>query len=224
MKILLIEDEIELAESITSYLQGEKYLCETAATFEEAVEKVNLYEYDCILLDLGLPGGDGLQILEQLKSQQKAEGIIIISARNALEDKITGLTLGADDYLPKPFHLSELTARILSVVRRRKFDGSNLITCHEIQINLLAKTVHVHGQALELTRKEFDLLVYLIGSREKVVSKTAIAEHLSGDMADALDNYDFIYQHIKNLKHKLDRAGSGDYLKTIYGLGYKWHA
>lgn len=222
MKILVIEDEKELAESIGQYLSEENYLCEFAATFNEAIEKTDSYAYDCILLDLMLPGGNGIKILEHLKKNNKQEGIIIISAKNSLEDKIKGLQIGADDYLAKPFHLSELAARIYSILRRKQFGSVNTIQQNELSIDLLAKTVTVNGQEVLLTKKEFDLLLYFISNKNKVISKGALAEHISGDVADMFDNYDFVYAHIKNLKKKLTEAGCANYLKTLYGTGYKW--
>ena len=222
MKVLIIEDEQQLAQSIIRYLSGESYVCEHAATYQEALDKIHLYEYECILLDLMLPGGDGMRLLEEMRQQNKHEGIIIISARDSFDDKIKGLQTGADDYLAKPFHLPELAARIYSVIRRRMFSNSNIIQQGELQIDLLAKTVHVHDVPVLLTRKEFDLLVYFIGNKNRVISKNALAEYLSGDMADMLDNHSFVYAHIKNLKRKLGEAGSGHYLKTVYATGYKW--
>lgn len=222
MKILIIEDEKELAQNIADYLSAENYLCEFAATYAQALEKINLYQYDCILLDLMLPGGSGLQILQTLKDLNKPEGIIIISAKNAIEDKVSGLKIGADDYLAKPFHLPELSARIYSVIRRKQFNNTNIIEQNELQIDILAKTVKVKDEVVNLTRKEFELLLFFIGNKNRVVSKNALAEYLSGDIADMLDNHDFIYAHIKNLKKKLTDAGCGNYLKTIYGTGYKW--
>jgi DNA-binding response OmpR family regulator len=222
MKILIIEDEQELAASIGSYLADEQYLCEYATTYSDALEKIDVYNYDCILLDLMLPGGDGMRILEELKSDNKQAGVIIISAKNSLDDKIKGLQIGADDYLTKPFHLSELAARIYSVIRRKHFGNANIIEQNEIKIDLLAKTVRVNDQEVLLTRKEFDLLLYFISNKNRVIAKSALAEHISGDIADMFDNYDFVYAHIKNLKKKLTEAGCGNYLKTLYGTGYKW--
>ncbi|SEW43849.1 response regulator transcription factor [Chitinophaga arvensicola] len=222
MKLLIIEDEIQLAQSMISYLSGENYVCEYAGTYQQALTKIDMYEYECILLDIMLPGGDGMQLLEEIKKRQKEEGVIIISAKDSFDDKIQGLQLGADDYLSKPFHLPELAARIFSIIRRRKFNNSNIIRQNELTINLLAKTVLVHQQPVILTKKEFDLLLYFIGNRNKVVSKNALAEHLSGDIAGMLDDHNFIYAHIKNLKKKLHEAGCGNYLKTIYATGYKW--
>lgn len=222
MKILIVEDETELAKSMEEYLSAAKYRCEIAPTFVEAVDKISRYDYDCILLDISLPDGNGLKILEELKKENKQEGVIIISAKNSLDDKIKGLEIGADDYLTKPFHLSELTARIYSLIRRRQFNSSNIIRQNEIEINLLAKNVLVHHAEVALTRKEFDLLIYFIGNKNRVLSKSTLAEHLSGDFADMLDNHDFVYAHVKNLKKKLSDAGCEPYIKTVYGTGYKW--
>ncbi len=222
MKILIIEDEKELADSISAYLKSESYICEHAKDFAEAISKIDIYQYDCILLDLMLPDGDGLKILEALKNNNKQDGVIIISAKDAIEDKIIGLTIGADDYLPKPFHLSELSARIYSVIRRKQFGSGNRLEINGLNIDLLSKSVKANGQIIPLTKKEFDLLIFLIGNKNRIISKGAVAEHLSGDMADMLDNYDFVYAHIKNLKRKLAEAGCTDYIKTAYGMGSKW--
>lgn len=224
MKILIIEDEKQLAQSVAEYLWEENYVCEFAYTYNQALDKIETYEYDCILLDLMLPGGDGMKLLELLKLDNKQEGVIIISAKDAVEDKIRGLQIGADDYLSKPFHLSELAARIYSVIRRKQFGNSNTIRQNELQIDLLAKTVSVNNNIVLLTKKEFELLLLFIGNKNRVISKSAVAKHLSGDFADMLDNYDFIYAHIKNLKRKLLEAGCQPYLKTMYGTGYKWEA
>ncbi|MBX3101647.1 MAG: response regulator transcription factor [Bacteroidetes bacterium] len=222
MKILIIEDEYELAESIAAYLSESSYLCEFAPTAGEALNKIEAYHYDCIILDIMLPDGNGIRILEAIKRMDKQDGVIIVSAKDALDDKVKGLQMGADDYLTKPFHLAELAARIYSIIRRKQFGNANTIQQSELQIDLLAKTVSVSGEPISLTRKEFDLLMYFMGNKNKVISKSTLAEHLSGDFADMLDNHDFIYAHIKNLKKKLNEAGYGNYLKTIYGTGYKW--
>ena len=222
MKVLIIEDEKELARSIFEYLSEESYLCEVASTFAEAMRKIEVFDYDCILLDITLPDGNGLKILEALKKENKQDGVIIISAKNSLEDKIRGLKIGADDYLTKPFHLSELTARMYSLIRRRRFNNSNIVRQGELEIDLLAKTVSVNSTLVTLTRKEFDLLIYFIGNKNRVISKSTLAEHLSGDFADMLDNHDFVYAHVKNLKKKLNEAGCEQFLKTVYGTGYKW--
>jgi DNA-binding response OmpR family regulator len=222
MKILIIEDEHEIASSIKDYFRPNGVQCETADNSSDAMSKIGLYDYDCILLDLMLPDGDGFDILRELKRKGKTEGIIIISAKENLETRLEGFNLGADDYLTKPFHLAELLVRIQALIRRKNFKGSNTVAFKEIKVDVLAKTVTVNETRLDITKKEIDLLLFLIGNENKVLSKSAIAEHLSGDMADMLDNHDFVYAHIKNLKKKLTRAGSEDYIKTVYGLGYKW--
>lgn len=219
---MIIEDEEELATSIAGYLESEDYQCELAFSYQKALDKITSFSYDCILLDLMLPGGDGMKLLKEIKKQHKQDGVIIISAKGSLEDKIQGLTIGADDYLAKPFHLAELAARVFSVMRRKQFDNANEIQLNEIAIDLLAKTVRVKNSPLELTKKEFDLLLLFIGNKNRVISKNALAEHLSGDIAEMFDNHDFVYAHIKNLKRKLKEAGYNNYLKTIYGTGYKW--
>jgi DNA-binding response OmpR family regulator len=224
MKILIVEDERELAKSIVQYLRQESYVCEVAYTANDATEKIMLHDYDCILLDITLPDGNGLKILENLKKEGKMEGVVIISAKNSLDDRVQGLNLGADDYLAKPFHLSELGARVSAVIRRKRFEGKNSINFHNITIDLMGKSVQVHGKEVDLTRKEYDLLLFLASNKNRVVSKNAIAEHLSGDDAEVFDNFDFIYAHMKNLKKKLTEAKSEDYIKTVYGLGYKFEA
>ena len=222
MKILVIEDEVELCKSIVAYLKGEQYICEVADTYATALKKIDSFEYDCILLDITLPDGDGLKILSELKNNNKTDGVIIISAKNSINDRITGLNLGADDYLPKPFHLSELSARIAAIIRRRKFTGQNKIVFHEISIDTISRETFVHGSLMELTKKEYQLLLYFVVNKGKVISKNAITQHLWGDDINAQDNADIIYTHIKNLRKKLQEAGSGDYLKAVYGMGYKF--
>ena len=222
MKILIIEDEIEIATSVINYLSSNDFVCESATTLKAAIEKIALYSYDCILLDLMLTDGDGFKVLKVLKKQNKTDGVIIISAKDTLETKIEGLTLGADDYLTKPFHLSELLARIQVLVIRKQFNGNNVISFNEIEIDTISKSVKIKGNKIDFTKKEMDLLLFLIGNKNKVLSKSAIAEHLSGDMADMLDNHDFVYAHIKNMKKKLKEMGVADYLKSVYGTGYKW--
>ncbi|PZR39882.1 MAG: DNA-binding response regulator [Azospira oryzae] len=222
MKILIVEDEREMAKSIVQYLRQESYVCEVAYTAAEAEEKIMMHDYDCVLLDITLPDGNGLTVMEKLKGQGKLDGVIILSAKNSLDDRIKGLNLGADDYIPKPFHLAELGARVSSVIRRKRFGGNNKITLHEITIDLLGKSVSVNGRMVDLTRKEYDLLLFLLSNKGRVVMKNAIAEHLSGDDAEVFDNFDFIYAHMKNLKKKLSEAHCPDYIKTVYGLGYKF--
>jgi DNA-binding response OmpR family regulator len=221
MKLLIIEDERELSDSMVAYLEGEQYLCETACDFASAREKIELYQYDCILLDISLPGGSGLNLLRELKVNDQSDGVIIISARDSLDDKIKGLESGADDYLAKPFHLSELGARVSSIIRRKNFGGRNLIILNDLTIDLNARSVVAHGQELPLTPKEYDLLLFLAANKNKVVSKNAIAMHLLGDEAEWLLQHDIVYAHIKNLRKKLDDAGCSDYIQSRYGVGYK---
>lgn len=222
MKILIIEDERELSQDIVTYLSSDKYLCEQAYSFNEAIEKITLYAYDCILLDLSLPGGDGLKILDEIKQREVNSGIIIISARGSLDDKIAGLTIGADDYLAKPFSLPELSIRIYALMRRKLFSQSNVLKLNNVEIDLFARKVFINGNPVFLTKSEYDLLLFLIGNRNRVVSKSSIAEHLSGDMADMLDSHYFVYTHIKNLKAKLADAGCANCIETVYGTGYQW--
>ena len=222
MKILIIEDERDLSNSIVIYLSSENYLCEQAFTYNEAKDKINLYDYDCILLDLMLPGGNGLDVLREIRHKNNPVGVIIISAKDSLDDKISGLEIGADDYLAKPFHLSELSMRIYAIIRRKEFSSNNLLQSNNITINLLSKSVSVNDQLIILTRTEYELLLFFISNKNKVISKSAIAEHLSGDMADMLDSHDFVYTHIKNLKAKLAEKGCKESIKNVYGTGYKW--
>ena len=220
MKILIIEDEKALSESISTYLKVQDYICETAADFNTAIEKTEGYDYDCILLDIGLPGGSGLRVLKELRANNKMDAVFIISAKNSIDDKVAGLGLGADDYLSKPFHLSELSARIAAIIRRKQFGGSSTIDFKNISIDANAKVVRINKDVLDLTKKEFDLLLYFVSNKGRVISKDAIAEHLWGD--DMAGNLDFIYTHIKNLRKKLADAGDADYIKSVYGMGYKF--
>lgn len=222
MKLLVIEDETGLRESIEEYFTEEGSVCETAYDHSSAMSKVNLYRYDCIVLDITLPDGSGLNILKHLKQEQHTDGILIISAKNSLDDRLNGLDLGADDYLTKPFHLSELRARVAAIVRRKSFDGNNRLRFNEIDIELLAKEVKINEKTVKLTPKEYALLLYFLANKSKVVSKNAIAEHLWGDSVDMADNFDFIYSHIKNLRKKMVEAGGNDYIEAAYGMGYKF--
>ncbi len=222
MKILIIEDEIELLIAISNYLIKESYICELAENFRNANEKLSIFEYDLILLDIGLPDGNGLEILKKIKSQQVKSGVIIISAKNSLDDKIMGLDLGADDYLTKPFQLSELNSRIKAVLRRRQFNGNSIITINEIAINTDSKSISVCGKEIPFTKKEYDLILYFIINRNRVLTKMAIAEHLWDDNIDMASNFDFIYTHLNNIRKKIEKAGGKDYIQTIYGMGYKF--
>lgn len=222
MKILIVEDEHKLSDSIVTYLKSEKYLCEQAFDYNEALEKVRGYDYDCVLLDLMLPGGSGLDILRDIKRRNNPAGVIIVSEKDSLDDKVKGLEIGADDYLPKSFHLAELGMRVYAIIRRKEFGASNTLENNGIKINLLEKSVEANGRPVTLTKSEYDLLLFFIGNRNRVLSKGAIAEHLSGDFADMMDNFDFVYTHIKNLKAKLAQTGMPNCIQNIYGMGYKW--
>lgn len=222
MKILIIEDERRLSDSIRKYLDSQGYLCEQAFNFGDAMLMVGSYDYDCVLLDLMLPGGDGLDILRAIRKRRSQEGVIIISAKDSVDDRVSGLEIGADDYLPKPFALPELSMRIYALIRRKEFSANNIMQSGGITIDLLSKKVTVGREEVALTRTEYELLLFFISNSGKVVSKSAIAEHLSGEMADMMDSFDFIYSHIKNLKSKLAKAGVSDCIKTVYGTGYQW--
>jgi DNA-binding response OmpR family regulator len=224
MKILVIEDEQALCETIVSYLEEEGYRCEQTGTVELGSEKVNLYEYDCMLVDIGLPDGNGLSLIKELKKCHPETGIIIISARNSMDDKISGLDLGADDYLTKPFHLPELNSRIKSLLRRRKFEGKQELLIDKITILPENRQVLVNAEPLQLTRKEFDMLMFFVSNRGRVLSKESIAEHLWGDFADSADSFDFVYSHVKNLRRKLLERTGTDYFQNVYGTGYTFIA
>ncbi|MDP9076808.1 MAG: response regulator transcription factor [Bacteroidota bacterium] len=224
MKLLIVEDEDTLRDNIASYFTEEGNVCESCGTLDAAIEKLSGYNYDCILLDIGLPDGDGFAVLDYLRENNKNEAVLIISARNSLDDKINGLNVGADDYITKPFHLAELKARVAATYRRKTFNTNNKLIFNEIIINLPGRTVNINDTRIVLTRKEFDMLLYFIANKGKVISKNAIAEHMWGDEMDMHDNFDFIYTHIKNLRKKLIDAGCADYLKSVYGIGYKFSA
>ena len=222
MKLLIIEDEQSLCESIQKYFTEEGNICEACNNLKVAIQKIDLYEYDCILLDIGLPDGEGFTILEHLKSIGRDECVLIISARNSLEDKLKGLNIGADDYITKPFHLSELKARISAVFRRKSFGSTNTLIYKEVHIDLLGRSVTVNNKKIVFTKKEYDMLLYFIANKGKVISKNAIAEHLWGDEMDMIDSFDFIYTHIKNLRKKLMEVTGTDFFASVYGVGYKF--
>lgn len=221
MKILIVEDEKDLRETIVASLTKEHFVIETASDFHSASEKIELYNYDCILLDIMLPNGNGIQLLKQLKKQAKSGNVIIISARDSLDDKLNGLELGADDYLTKPFHIAELNARIKAVLRRQKLDGKNTIEIANVVLDLKERTFFVNKENVLLNRKEFDILNYFLLNKNRLVTKTALAEHVWGDNIDQADNYDFIYYQIKNLRKKLNEAKAEIEIEAVYGIGYK---
>lgn len=222
MKVLIVEDEQELLSLLVNYLKREGYVCEHAATFREGYKKINNYDYDCALIDLNLPGGDGLKLVKMLRDENTQTGILIISARNAVDDRISGLDTGADDYLTKPFNLSELNARIKAVMRRKTDQFSQELKFGELLINLDERRVTAKGTVLQLTKKEYNILLYLARNKNRVVTKDSIAEYLWGDYMDDAVSYDFIYAHVKNLRKKLAENGCANFLKTVYGVGYKF--
>jgi len=222
MKILIIEDEKSLSDSIVEYLVEEGHVCESVYSYDAAVEKIELYDYNCIVLDINLPDGSGLDLIRRVKKSTKSPGIIIISARNSLENRIEGLEIGADNYLTKPFHLAELNAHLKSINRRINFDNNEQLVINEIKILPNEHTVFVHNKEVKLTKKEYELLVFFISNKNKVITKSGLAEYLWGDFMDMSDSFDFIYTHIKNLRGKLLKEGCADYIRTVYGVGYKF--
>jgi DNA-binding response OmpR family regulator len=222
MKIFIVEDEIELLESIKNYLSSEGNLCETATSYFGAEDALSTYEYDIIVLDLTLPGGNGLDLIKLIKEKNRSAGLLIVSAKNSLDDRIKGLDMGADDYISKPFHLAELNSRIKSLVRRRHLGGSNDLIFNEIKINTDSGEVSVNNEIIDLTKKEYDILLYFMVNRNKMITRESIAEHVWGDNISYADNFDFIYSHIKNLRKKIELNNGTNYLHNIYGIGYKF--
>ncbi|SNR39578.1 DNA-binding response regulator, OmpR family, contains REC and winged-helix (wHTH) domain [Maribacter sedimenticola] len=222
MKLLIIEDESELLEDLMDFFKKDHFLCESATTVAEAQEKIYMYNYDAIILDIGLPDGSGLEVLKSLRTVDNNAGVLILSAYDAIEDKVSGLNLGADDYLAKPFDYNELNARIKSIIRRKHFKGSNMVVFDTISINTDSQEVHINQKLIDLTQKEYQLLIFFISNENRVITKESIVEHLWGDNTDSFDSFDFIYTHIKNLRKKIIKSGDKDYLKTVYGIGYKF--
>jgi len=224
MKVLIVEDEKNLLELMTRYMKREGYVCEVAHDFQEGFKKINNFEYDCAVIDLNLPGGNGLRLVEMLREDNTKGGIIIISARDKVEDRITGLNMGADDYLTKPFNLSELNARIKAVLRRKSNQINNMLKFGQLQIDLDERKVSANNKELKLTKKEYNILLYLARNKNRVVTKDSIAEYIWGDYMDDAISYDFIFAHVKNLRKKLKENDCGELLKTVYGIGYKFSA
>ncbi len=224
MKLLIVEDDREIQESIVAYLAPEGYLCEQAYDYHSALNKIESFDYDCLLIDINLPDGTGLDLIRQTKRLKKTSGIIVITARNAINDRVKALEFGADDYLVKPFNLAELNARIKSLFRRIHFQGSNAITQGDLQIFPDNFQALVKGKPLELTKKEFELLLFFVSNAGRVIAKESLAGQLWGDDTDLSYSFDFVYAQIKNLRKKLKEKGAGDYIKTIYGVGYKFEA
>src|SRR5690606_5745967 len=221
MKILIVEDEPQMLENMAKTLEAEAYIVESATTFKEASQRIGVYEYDCILLDIGLPDGNGLELLKTIKKNGLEDGVIIVSAKNSLDDKLQGLDLGADDYLPKPFHMAELRARVKAVLRRRNFEGQDELRFGNISINTSNRTLFIEKEEVELNRKEYDVLLYLASNKDRLVNKAALAEHVWGDNIDQADSFDFIYSQIKNLRKKLEIYKAAIEIKAVYGIGYK---
>lgn len=221
MKILVIEDEKDMLDNIQQTLEKEGFVVEGVGSYRQAMDKIGVYQYDCILLDISLPDGNGLEVLQELKNQGLSDGVIIVSAKNSLDDRLKGLNLGADDYLPKPFHMAELNARVKAVIRRRKMSGANLLELGNLEIDLDNRSARVEERFLDLNRKEFDILFYLGTNKNRLVSKTALAEHVWGDYIDQADSFEFIYSQIKNLRKKIKSGGADLEIKAVYGIGYK---
>jgi DNA-binding response OmpR family regulator len=222
VKLLIVEDDRSLSAAINDYLKMEGHICEIAFNYRQAINKAADNIYDCIILDIGLPDGSGLDIIRELKANKSTDGILILSAKSSLDDKLTGLKAGADDYLTKPFHFAELSARINSIYRRNYLLGQNEISFNEIKINTSDNQVYVNGTMLILTRKEYDLLLFFMANRNRIVTKESIVEHLWGDNVILTDSFDFVYTHVKNLRKKIVKAGGNNYIKCIYGFGYKF--
>jgi len=224
MKILVVEDEPALADSIARYLREEGYVCSVSNNYADAHQAIHVYEYDCVLVDIMLPDGSGMDLVDEMKKLDGETGIIIISAKDSLDDKIKGLELGSDDYITKPFHLSELNARIKALLRRKQFKGEKEIQVGEVTVRPDRKEAEVNGQKLNLTAREYELLNYFLVNANRVLTKEAIVEHVWGDHYDMVDSFDFIYVHINKLRKKMREAGGRDPIKTVYGMGYKYEA
>jgi DNA-binding response OmpR family regulator len=222
MKILIIEDEQELLATMKNYLESEGFLCETAVSYFEAEDSLSAFNYDIIVLDLTLPGGNGLDLIKLIKDRNRQAGLLIVSAKNSLDDKIKGLDMGADDYISKPFHLAELNSRIKSLARRRHFNGTNEVSFNEIKINVDSNEVSVNGENIDLTRKEYEILLYFMVNRNKLITRESIAEHVWGNDISYADNFDFIYSQIKNLRKKIGQKNGRDHIHNMYGMGYKF--
>lgn len=221
MKVLIVEDEKELQQSIADFLKGESFLVECADNFSCGLDKILNYTYDIVLLDVMLPGGSGLELLRELKNKDTSLPILVLSAKDSVDDKVLGLELGADDYLAKPFHFAELLARIKSIVRRNKLNGELIIQFKNVRLNVDDRIVDVGSHHVVLNRKEFDMLYYFMLRPNKLLEKTMLAETVWGDHADQADNLDFIYSQIKNLRKKLKDAGAELDIQSVYGVGYK---
>jgi DNA-binding response OmpR family regulator len=221
MKILIIEDENGMRETLETFFVQQKFVVETAHDFDSGLSKLSVYDYDCILLDITLPGGSGLDLLTEMKRMNKRDSVIIISARDTIDDKVLGLELGADDYLPKPFHLAELNARVKSLIRRNQSGGDMNVIIENVKLTPDKRTVFVNDEELLLNRKEFDLLYYFMANPNRLLNKTTLTEAVWGDNIDQADDLEFLYSQVKNLRRKLKTAGAVIEIKAVYGFGYK---
>ena len=222
MKLLIVEDDRALSRSINDYLKLEGHICESAFALNDALSKAGVNKYDCIIVDIGLPDGNGLDLIREMKSRKLTGGILILSAKSSLDDKIVGLKIGADDYLTKPFHFAELSARLNSIHRRNNYSGLNEIAFNEIRVNTEDNQVYVNDKLLVLTKKEYDLLLFFMANTNRIITKESIVEHLWGDNVILTDSFDFVYTHVKNLRKKIVAAEGRNYIKCIYGFGYKF--
>ena len=220
-KIMIVDDDRNICELLRLYIEKEGFETAIANDGKAAVQMFDSVNPDLMLLDIMLPDGNGLQLLNTLKELRKQENVIIISAKDSLEDKVIGLDLGADDYLPKPFHLAELNARIKSVARRNHPGSPDFIEYGNIRVNPGLFRVYVNDTELELNRKEYDILYYFINRPDRLINKNLLAEAVWGDHIDQADNFDFIYAQIKNLRKKLNLAEASAEIKAVYGFGYK---
>jgi DNA-binding response OmpR family regulator len=224
MKLLIVEDNLKLLDAISETLVAEKFLCETSANYPDAHEKIFLYRYDILIVDINLPGGSGLDLIREIKTLNPETGIIVISARNSLDNKLEGFDLGADDYITKPFDMAELVARVKSLIRRRYFSGNSQVSVGEIVINTTTREVRAGNKKVDLTKSEFDILLFFFSNPGRVLTRESIAEHIWGDNMDLADSFDFIYSHIKNLRKKITETGCSNPIKSVYGIGYKFEA
>ena len=220
MKLLIVEDEEAILNSILKYFEKENYVCATASNYITASEKISMYDYDCVILDLNLPDGSGFDLLTELEKLNTNTGVVIVSARNSVDDRIKGLDLGSDDYITKPFHLSELNARVKALIRRKSFKSSSILEINNIKVDLKARTVLLRETPVIFSLKEYELLLYMLRNAGRVISKSSLAEYLWGDDMDMTDNYDFLYAQIKNVRKKLKQHLGVDHIKTVYGMGY----
>jgi DNA-binding response OmpR family regulator len=222
MNILIVEDEVNLASEVAKYLSDFNYKCHIVNLYKDALESLNFNQYAVTLIDLKLPDGHGLDLIHTIKKKKITTGIIVFSANNELDMRINALEAGADDFLTKPFHLSELNARIKALIRRNYHQGDNVIEYNEIKIDTSKLQVTVLENLISLTSKEYDLLLYFISNAAKVITKEAIGYTVWNHHADMDVSNEIIYTHVKNLRKKLVAAGANDYVKSIYGIGYKF--